>query len=268
MDNKMQTQGREQQLRQELINGCAERMQWALSMYPEQLRPSPETQANYTVEWLDMAHEVGMDAFSAALVQSVRESDYFPVISKIRQCAGVNQKQQEASGSDAAWLYLQQWLRKWPDGGENVGRNRNAPRLPPRIEHAARLAGGVAAIEWATDKNLPFLKRDFMEAWKNYSQSAAQYNALQLEAPIDLKLLRSPEAQEPVSVKKLAEVCVMPSKLKPTPRELTDAEIEDRRRILRQQALNLNPNIGQELEELKQRKPELFKPIPEPKETA
>lgn len=240
-------------------------MQWALTMYPEQLRPSLETQANYTVEWLNLAEEIGFDAFSAALVQAVRETDFFPVVSKIRQCAGTLKKQQEVSGAEAAWLYLQQWIKKWPDYGENVGRSKKAPQLPHRIAHAARLAGGLAAIEWATDESLPFRRRDFIEAWKNYAHTEAEYNSLQLEAPIDLKLLRSPEAQESADIplKKLAEVCVMPSKPKPLPRELTDAEIEDRKRMLKQQALRHDPEIERKAAELRRTRPELFADKPE-----
>jgi hypothetical protein len=166
-------------------------------MYPEQLRPSLETQANYVAEWLELTGEVGRDRFSAALVQAVRDSEYFPVISKIRQHAGMGSKQQTAAGADAAWLYVQDYIRKWPDYGEGIGRKKDAPALPPRIAHAVRMVGGLARIEFALKDSLPFVRKDFSAAWENYEQSAAAYHDLQLEAPLLPKLLAAANGQHP-----------------------------------------------------------------------
>lgn len=175
-------------------------------MYPLQLRPSPETQANYAVEWLAIAQEIGQERFSQALVQAVRDSDYFPVVSKIRQLAGMGTKQQTAAGADAAWLYVQDYLRRWPlyDYSDGARRPQGAPQLPGRIAHCVRLIGGLGKIEFADDHSLPFVRKDFAAAWENYDQAAEMYTSLQLESPLISKMLAGgsdkPKRPEPREV--------------------------------------------------------------------
>lgn len=208
-------------------------------MYPEQLRPNLETQANYVAEWLELTSEVGSARFSAALVQAVRDSDYFPVISKIRQHAGMGSKQQTAAAADAAWLYVQDYIRKWPNYGENIGRSRKAPALPARIGHAVRMVGGLARIEFALEDSLPFIRKDFSAAWENYHQSAAAYNDLQLESPLLPKLLTAANGKhmdgEPGNVSgrgiEAAAKSIPPTPSRFIPRApLTEAEIADLKR--------------------------------------
>lgn len=215
---------------QELKNFIEERMQWALNMYPLQLRPSLETLANYTVEWLELMSEVGPERFSEALVKAVRESEYFPVISKIRQHAGMGTKQQSAAGASAAWMWLWDYLRKWPfyEYSDGVRQPKGAPAVPHRINHAARLVGGLMRIQNVTEDALPFVQRDFCAAWENYEQSAAAYNDLQLAAPLLPKLLAEakPEKPQPES-----PAAVLPVKRFPVSnsRPLSDAELAEKK---------------------------------------
>ena len=216
-------------------------MAWALTMYPVHLRPSLETQANYTVEWLEMAAKVGEHVFSEALVSAVRNSEFFPVIAKIRQCAGITDKQQSKAGADAAWLWLQTWLRKWPDRGENVGRERDAPELPARILHSARMVGGLKAIEYMKDEAEPFVRRDFCAAWERYEESSNALGDLLISSPLAPKLLGGITAFLPTETRAASEVlqaAIKPmSNIKQGP--LSAAEFEDRKEMLRQQAEKL-----------------------------
>ena len=190
-------------------------------MYPLQLRPSPETQANYTVEWLELVSQIGPEKFSEALVGAVRGSEYFPVIAKIRQCAGVSEKQQNAAGADAAWLYVREHVRKYSSLYE-----RNAPKLPDRIAHAARLVGGLYAIEYCSDESLPFMRKDFCAAWERYQESSAALTDLMLAAPLEKKLLAAaggkPEPEKNPSVSTLSPVKMMPEMPEPTDEELAE----------------------------------------------
>jgi len=160
-------------------------------MYPEPLQPKPETLANYTVEWLALTEEIGAERFSMALIQAVRDSEYFPVISKIRQYAGAQTKQQNAAGAAAAWVWLQSYLNKWPfyEYSDGIRQSRGAPAVPPRIMHAARMVGGLMRIQELSVDSLPFVLRDFSAAWETYSQTAAAITELQLEAPLTPKQL-------------------------------------------------------------------------------
>jgi hypothetical protein len=201
-----------------------------VSMYPLQLRPSPETQANYTVEWLELASQIGPDKFSEALVSAVRSSDYFPIISKIRQCAGVTEKQQNAAGADAAWLYVREHVRKYSSIYEC-----NAPKLPPRIAYAARLVGGLYAIEYCPDDSLPFMRKDFCAAWERYHESSAALNDLMLAAPLEQKLLTAAKPLPPLIGKPKAEsetdnsATARVVKMMPERPELTEEELLQRR---------------------------------------
>lgn len=204
-------------------------------MYPVQLRPTMESQANYAVEWLTVAQEVGCDRFSSALVQAVRDSDFFPTVSKIRRLAGLGSKEQTAAGADAAWLYLEDYLRKFPlyDYSYGARRPTGTPELPPRIAHAVRLVGGLRKIEFATEEAYPFIRKDFCQAWNGYEESAAAYNELQLTSPILSKLLGTGKDIKP---EKRAELT---SAVKTMPAEQkiwTDAELEELKRKAEQVA--------------------------------
>lgn len=209
-------------------------MQWALRMYPEPLRPSLETQAEYTAEWLEIADQVGPEGFSAGLISAVRGSEYFPTIKKLRDCCGVSEEKQSKAGAEAAWLYVREHVRKF-----STLYDRNAPPLPPRIAYAARVVGGLYQIEYCPDNSLPFMRKDFYAAWEHYQESAAAYGELLLSAPLEIftpRLLKAkPEARRLELVQAEAEARSAVNKMPPI-REMTDAEWEDRREMLRQQA--------------------------------
>lgn len=208
-------------------------------MFPPQLRPSPETKRAYTAEWLELVSEIGPERFSAALIEAVRGSEYFPVIAKIRQCAGVSEKQQNAAGSDAAWLYVREHVRKYSSLYE-----KNAPKLPARIAHAARLVGGLGAIEYCPDDSLPFMRRDFCAAWERYQESSAALNELLLAAPLTPRLLAMESRPERTTVN-AAEVLSTARKMPAPARELSDEDLER----LKTQAIEVAEKFTQELDQ-------------------
>jgi hypothetical protein len=156
-------------------------------MYPLALRPSLETQANYTVEWLLMLDEIGEAAFSEALRRAVHESEYFPTISKVRMCAGITTEQKDSAAADAAWLLVEDWIRRWHGVMFPVFKSgtviEKAPKLPARIAYAVRVVGGIDAIANVTDKGAPFLRKEFGEAFERYEHSGRIGAEMQLAAP-------------------------------------------------------------------------------------
>ena len=212
-------------------------------MYPEPLRPSAETQAEYTSEWLEIVGQVGPEKFSEGLVNAVRGSEYFPTIKKLRDCCAVSEEKLQRAGSEAAWLYVREHVRKF-----SSIYSHNAPKLPPRIAYATRVVGGLYQIEYCPDDSLPFMRKDFCAAWERYPESSAAFDSLLLAAPLESpqpKLLQGPDAYKAVKPLTIGDAMSEIGKVKHTAiHELTDAEIEDRREMLRQQAETLKKKFS------------------------
>jgi hypothetical protein len=199
-------------------------------MFPSQLRPTPETKRAYTAEWLELASEIGADKFSEALIAAVRASEYFPVIAKIRQCAGVTPGQASAAEADAAWLYLKDHFRKFSC------YDQNRPKLPDRIMYALRIVGGRDVIENATYEALPFLRKDFCASWMRYEESSAAYGNLLAEVPLKSTAALPSHVQESLQDEEILKMPIKPMLIQ---REMSDADFLDRKEMLRQQAENI-----------------------------
>ena len=185
-----------------------------------------------------MVKEIGEESFSAALVAAVRSSEYFPVIAKIRQCASLSAEQQKAAGADAAWQYVIAYNSK----GYACDWAKNVPALPVRIEYAARAVGGIHAINNADPKSVPFMRRDFCTAWEQYQESSAALGELLLASPLEFppdRLLATDKREAEETAKATSKEIVTHAMPHLKVRELTDAEFEDRKEILRQQAEKL-----------------------------
>lgn len=187
---------------------------------------------------MTIAREVGPDKFSEALVKAVRNSgDFFPSVSKIREYAGLRESP-GGIGSEAAWLWVQDYLREWGSSGRGYWMGKahfQPPAIPARIKHAVRMVGGLLMIERVTDNSLPFMRRDFMAAWDHYDQSAAAYNELQLQAPVkpDTRLLSAAPKQFILPPPET----VLPRM--PERRQMTDDEWQARRNLLSEQAASM-----------------------------
>jgi hypothetical protein len=71
--------------------------------------------------------------------------------------------------AEGAWAKLLTWVEQnyYPDAGVT----RGAPRLSAAIEHAARAAGGYAHIERCSREQLVWVRKTFLDAYKNVHET-------------------------------------------------------------------------------------------------
>ena len=201
---------------------------------------TPETIAMYIESLSDLSDE----QFRDGLKRSVDELDWFPKPAQLRKLAGIGQEDVKSVEADHAWNYVQDYLRRWgvnPLPVRCAGRLTMPPTIPPRIDYALRRIGGLSAVNQVSLDSLPFMRKDFAEA---YLQAAIAAQLVpQLEEAFGVRQL-------PGTVKKLgagkpletdSEQNSHPPQLKPKgiTEPLSDAELRDRRKMLKQQLILL-----------------------------
>jgi len=176
-----------------------------------------------------------------------RTLKFYPKISELRELAtGAAPKDQVKVEAEAAWHYVNDFLRKW--GADRMplysgGKRIEAPVLPERVQYALRSVGGLWGLNQVTAESRPFVQKDFIEAY-NQAPIAGTLTTQLEEQFGDRKLLGQ--------VKQLAGVLQMGNKtphakpstapvsvLKKERAPMTDAQLRDRREILRQQTAHL-----------------------------
>jgi hypothetical protein len=205
---------------------------------------TPETAAVYLSEWSLIVAEIGQDGFELALSAALRGSRFFPTIAEIREHAGINiaPEKRLKIQAEQAWQWVQTFIRKWdrvPGEGECIGWDpqigkplfKTPKPIPERINYAVRAVGGIRAIAGVDDHSLPFMRKEFAEAFEN-AQFAATFG---LELPPH-EVLKQLGAGLP-TVKHLPEAT--PKRVREMPRELTDEELDARRSELERQAQRL-----------------------------
>lgn len=188
--------------------------------------------------------DIGREGLATAFQRARRECRFFPKIAELRELAGAGAKDVRSVEAEAAWKFVNDYLRKWGidliplySGGKQI----DAPALPPRIEYALRRIGGLRSLNQITEASRPFMFRDFCEAYNLPPIAeglAPQLAAKFLIAEGNVKQLTSATIERPQEIDR-AEAR---TKLKPMPiREpLTDAQRCDRRQMLNQQAQSLS----------------------------
>ncbi len=122
---------------------------------------TPMTAARLKIYTANLA-DLTRDALAQAVARALRECKFFPAVAELRELASAKRSDLEAIKAEADWQQAVNWVRHcWhPD----LGRNRNAPELPARIEYALRSIGGPYRVFMRTIENEAFLRRDFIAA--------------------------------------------------------------------------------------------------------
>jgi hypothetical protein len=190
--------------------------------------------------------------------RAIRELKWFPKPAELRAFVGGHAEDQTKVEAEAAWVFANDYLRTW--GVERLpvyrgGERMEAPSLPARVEYALRRIGGLRGLNQITEEARPFMFRDFCEAYKQAPIAELQAPGLhekfgshhllgeakQLVAGIGRHPRSRPAsmnaAEGATAQAKLAEV--LPIKPNRIPEPPTDAQIHDRREMLRQQAASL-----------------------------
>jgi hypothetical protein len=199
----------------------------------------------YTAERLRINAEdlidIPQQALAAAFVRARKELDFVPGVSELRRLAGEDGKVNIDAEARAAWEMLEVFVRRYVDcdpfgsyGPEHGWYPKTYPLLSGRITDTVNRSGGWRAYKTMTDEQFPFQQRRFYDeykAWVTVEQVAphkllTERPRLQLVAkPLDIpktEMQPKPVCQQ-VTVKKISE-------------PVTEAQIHDRREMLRQQA--------------------------------
>ncbi|MGB8781814.1 MAG: hypothetical protein WCD02_01775, partial [Terriglobales bacterium] len=106
---------------------------------------SPERMKIYAGDLADLDRS----QLEVAFTRARRELKFFPRISELRDLAGVAAKDVRNVETEAAWKFVNDYLRKWGvdlmpiySGGKRI----EAPALPPRIAYALRRIGGLCGL--------------------------------------------------------------------------------------------------------------------------
>ena len=117
--------------------------------------------------------DVPQDRLRISFQRALRELTWFPKVAELRDLADANSEKgnkesEQKVEADAAWTYVNDYLRKWGvdqlplySGGEQIP----APPLDSRADYALRRIGGFHALHQMDINRMPFVYRDFCEAY-------------------------------------------------------------------------------------------------------
>ena len=204
---------------------------------------TPECLAMYVESLSDLSD----DQIRLSIRRAARELNWFPKIAELRELAGVTEQDARRVEADAAWTFVNEYLRKW--GVDRIpfysgGKRIYPPGLPPRVDYAVRRIGGLSGLNQIRAESRPFMYKDFCESYA--LAPIAESSAPQLQKMFgeqrllgQAKLLSAGISIESPASKSEALKTALETRstMRPqsVPESLTDAQIRDRREILRQQ---------------------------------
>ena len=117
--------------------------------------------------------DVPQDRLRISFQRALRELTWFPKVAELRNLAGAssedaNEEAKTKLEADAAWTYVNDYLRKW--GVDQLPLyssegKQTPPPLDPRADYALRRIGGFQALHQMDINRMPFVYRDFCEAY-------------------------------------------------------------------------------------------------------
>jgi len=141
---------------------------------------SPERIAIYEAALIG---EFAPEEFAGACQAALKLCRFFPSIADILAVAGKQQKQvqeQEQARDELeakkAWDWLQFYIAEWGAERQRVlsaGKWIHWPELPAAIAYAAAQCGGYYKVATTTTENVHFIRRDFLESFRYYRETAA-----------------------------------------------------------------------------------------------
>ena len=178
--------------------------------------------------------------------RAIRELKWFPKPAELRELVGCSPREQQDAEARAAWdaivNFAEKYIQSDPQGCYVI--DQGVRRVPPpvlsqRILDSVRRTGGWRAYKLMGPADLPHQQKRFMAeyaAWTAIEQ--VPVSRLLTELP-RLQLVARP-MDPPRNIEPKQERAGAPAfKPKPIPEPLTDAQLRDRREILRQQIVAL-----------------------------
>jgi hypothetical protein len=182
--------------------------------------------------------DVPRDRLSVAFQRARRERTFFPKVAELRNLAVSSSEDEKKVEANAAWKYVNEYLRKWGvdllplfSGG---GKVATAPPLDARIDFALRRIGGLRALNQVDADKMPFMYRDFCEAYALAPVAELMALPLQQQFGKDKLLGSVKQLTEPTSIENHA---MRPATGKGVPPvQHADRRFAERRAELKRQA--------------------------------
>jgi len=112
----------------------------------------------------------------SAFARAARECKFFPKPVELRELAEGKPEDKMIVEAEAAWNWIVGFMRSFwhPD----VGIYQNSPKIPAQTEYALRQVGGFGILSQMENTSEPFIKRDFIAAYRRFP--IAEQNAVSL----------------------------------------------------------------------------------------
>jgi hypothetical protein len=175
-----------------------------------------------------------------AIAQAVMELRFFPKVAELRDLAGASQQGKQDAEARMAWDVLASFVKKFVSndvhgnyGPEFGWYSTDYPKLSDRIIDTVRRTGGWKIYKCMSTGDFPFVQKRFFEeyaAWAAVEKIAVQQWRIEAPKP---SLLSKPTAVPEGGIQPRPAGQQVAPKTMPPP--LTDAQIRDRREMLRQQ---------------------------------
>jgi len=112
--------------------------------------------------------DIPQDQLRISFQRALRELTWFPKLAELRNFAGANSDGEAKVEAAAAWAYVNEYLRKW--GADLLPIRSGGKEIPPppldsRVDYALRRIGGFHALHQMDINRMPFIYRDFCEAY-------------------------------------------------------------------------------------------------------
>jgi hypothetical protein len=201
---------------------------------------TPESLAMYVESLADLSD----DQILLGVGRAVRELEWFPKPAKLRELAGAEGSvtDQDARAREA-WDSMIQFVAKYVGndvygnyGPEHGWYPKTFPDPGQKISDTVRRTGGWRTYKCMTKEDFPFTQKRFLEeyaAWTAVEQISSTKSLPQITR---LQLVSKPMTTSKVSLPRTEPTEVPVLKAKPITVPMTDAELCDRRKLLRQQA--------------------------------
>jgi hypothetical protein len=112
--------------------------------------------------------DIPRDKLRIAFLKARYERTFFPRLAELRSFAGSSAEEEKKVEAQAAWQFVNEYLRKWGVDRQPIRSNGKwikAPPLEPRLDYALRRIGGLWRLNQITDQTYDFIFRDFCEAY-------------------------------------------------------------------------------------------------------
>jgi hypothetical protein len=204
------------------------------------------TPARLKIYASDLA-DIGQAQLAIAFQHARRQCRFFPKIAELRELAGASPRQNDDAEMRKAWDVLIRFVSKYVSndvygsyGPEHGWYSKTFPQLSDRLLATVRRTGGWKVYARMTDEDFPFQQKRFFEeyqAWAAVENLDPGHILTTLSAAIAQRRLAPVMPIKPEAERKPAQVPLVQPK--PIPAPPTDAQLRDRREMLRQQAATL-----------------------------